>query len=102
MTRRASRCKHRNILAVDPCPARGDNLIVQALSAKQLALARKCAGRLFLGRNRTGGFALATSTRGLDTPVTSGAPVASRIQERLERSEERRVGKECRSRWSPY
>ena len=22
--------------------------------------------------------------------------------ERLERSEERRVGKECRSRWSPY
>src|SRR6267378_4062436 len=88
MTRRASRCKHRSILAVDPCPARGDNLIVQALSAKQLALARKCVGRLFFGRNRTGGFALATSTRGLDTPVTSGAPVASRIQERLERLEQ--------------
>src|SRR5260370_5400703 len=84
MTRRASRCKHRSILAVDPCPARGDNLIVQALSAKQLALARECAGRLFLGRNRTGGFALATSTRGLDTPVPSGAPVAPRVQERLD------------------
>ena len=24
------------------------------------------------------------------------------VDERLERSEERRVGKECRSRWSPY
>ena len=23
-------------------------------------------------------------------------------QERMDRSEERRVGKECRSRWSPY
>ena len=25
-----------------------------------------------------------------------------RMMERLDRSEERRVGKECRSRWSPY
>ena len=25
-----------------------------------------------------------------------------RIDDRAERSEERRVGKECRSRWSPY
>ena len=24
------------------------------------------------------------------------------LQKKLERSEERRVGKECRSRWSPY
>ena len=24
------------------------------------------------------------------------------LKENLERSEERRVGKECRSRWSPY
>src|SRR3989449_2218901 len=28
--------------------------------------------------------------------------VASTIQNRPSRSEERRVGKECRSRWSPY
>ena len=27
---------------------------------------------------------------------------ADRTKERLTRSEERRVGKECRSRWSPY
>ena len=27
---------------------------------------------------------------------------AEEFAERLQRSEERRVGKECRSRWSPY
>ena len=30
------------------------------------------------------------------------ASAAYRAGERLYRSEERRVGKECRSRWSPY
>ena len=29
-------------------------------------------------------------------------PTMKRIQPRAQRSEERRVGKECRSRWSPY
>src|SRR2546425_10287918 len=29
-------------------------------------------------------------------------PAGLRTQQRLSRSEERRVGKECRSRWSPY
>src|SRR6266567_2926087 len=29
-------------------------------------------------------------------------PVAAAIQAVADRSEERRVGKECRSRWSPY
>ena len=28
--------------------------------------------------------------------------IAARRKEKGERSEERRVGKECRSRWSPY
>ena len=28
--------------------------------------------------------------------------IAGQIQEEVWRSEERRVGKECRSRWSPY
>src|SRR5437879_10354843 len=28
--------------------------------------------------------------------------VFTRLEEVIERSEERRVGKECRSRWSPY
>src|SRR5258705_13601080 len=37
--------------------------------------------------------------------VTAGAPAVletTEVQTNLQRSEERRVGKECRSRWSPY
>ena len=29
-------------------------------------------------------------------------PVCYCVEKKAERSEERRVGKECRSRWSPY
>src|SRR5260221_12943635 len=32
----------------------------------------------------------------------SGKTTVARMLARLHRSEERRVGKECRSRWSPY
>ena len=35
-------------------------------------------------------------------PVKDIARVLSRYAEGIMRSEERRVGKECRSRWSPY
>ena len=36
-------------------------------------------------------------------PLESRAnPLASPLEDRANRSEERRVGKECRSRWSPY
>src|SRR2546430_7008861 len=43
----------------------------------------------------------------LNIPVNSIGPILSRARKRLRRgvinrSEERRVGKECRSRWSPY
>ena len=31
-----------------------------------------------------------------------GVLVLASLENRLTRSEERRVGKECRSRWSPY
>ena len=34
--------------------------------------------------------------------VGSGFPQAARVPPARARSEERRVGKECRSRWSPY
>jgi len=35
--------------------------------------------------------------------LTQGMPVLrEKLQARIGRSEERRVGKECRSRWSPY
>ena len=43
-------------------------------------------------------FALANKTGGLSGPAIK--PIAVRMV--YQRSEERRVGKECRSRWSPY
>ena len=36
------------------------------------------------------------------THVYSGYPAVKEAKMRIARSEERRVGKECRSRWSPY
>src|SRR5258708_24591931 len=39
---------------------------------------------------------------GLNDAAQSGAFMVPREHQREERSEERRVGKECRSRWSPY
>ena len=43
----------------------------------------------------------------LNLPLVDGIEVARRIRKKSDtpiddRSEERRVGKECRSRWSPY
>src|SRR5229473_1174897 len=42
------------------------------------------------------------STNGWRTPTTSSAPSTPSWTPPTARSEERRVGKECRSRWSPY
>ena len=42
------------------------------------------------------GIATAFAKEGANLVLTSI------VQEELNRSEERRVGKECRSRWSPY
>mgnify|MGYP000169101848 CR=1 FL=1 len=40
--------------------------------------------------------------RGLVAQVTDEEALAERLAQGPIRSEERRVGKECRSRWSPY
>ena len=42
-----------------------------------------------------------TSYGGAEIIVTPEHPLLT-LNKKLERSEERRVGKECRSRWSPY
>ena len=46
------------------------------------------------------GSLAAYSARGAQLPVPGGYDLASELTR--DRSEERRVGKECRSRWSPY
>src|SRR3989449_11621476 len=37
-----------------------------------------------------------------DVAATDQQPPPAEVRRKLHRSEERRVGKECRSRWSPY
>src|SRR2546430_13177128 len=54
-----------------------------------------CALPIYSGRRR------APPTTG-NTGCSSARPPARRWGGRCARSEERRVGKECRSRWSPY
>ena len=43
-----------------------------------------------------------TESKVIDTRPTDEGERIRRRRECLQRSEERRVGKECRSRWSPY
>src|SRR5687768_14833988 len=45
---------------------------------------------------------IALPSGGGATPIVSGNRVFLNVSEGDMRSEERRVGKECRSRWSPY
>ena len=40
--------------------------------------------------------------KGKTVEVVLNAPLKDPIKYKIMRSEERRVGKECRSRWSPY
>src|SRR2546430_16387658 len=92
------------LAAVDLAAARQVSIATQRLSA--LDLSGAWALRQLLSRARAAGVAV--SFRGpppdqlrlleeiLADTSPAGAPAASG------RSEERRVGKECRSRWSPY
>src|SRR3712207_8239548 len=52
-------------------------------------------GGVFQPRRRRG-------VRGRDRPDPRGVPAVAGLRGRRPRSEERRVGKECRSRWPPY
>src|SRR5260221_12985966 len=47
-------------------------------------------------------FIVQRYTTGSSTMKTLALPITRRKKMRKTRSEERRVGKECRSRWSPY
>src|SRR5260370_34885917 len=52
--------------------------------------------------NRMDTMATAVAQRELDQMLSQPLTVNSFVDQYTQRSEERRVGKECRSRWSPY
>ena len=56
------------------------------------------------GTGVAGGVDAAVEKDGRDLPVVRSTVLTGTIREQAfhRRSEERRVGKECRSRWSPY
>ena len=59
------------------------------------------------GLNREEAYSYFSNVKGLATYVYSQLPgdlgvLDGALRESATRSEERRVGKECRSRWSPY
>src|SRR2546426_12828914 len=55
-----------------------------------------------VGESRAGLAADVTVERGQCCEIMTGAPLPAGSNAVVMRSEERRVGKECRSRWSPY
>src|SRR3712207_9269062 len=72
--------------------------LVHEVTSPQAFDGLRLAGRGVRRPDRT----LATADHNVPT---DGTPSAARIRDelsRVQRSEERRVGKECRSRWSPY
>src|SRR2546430_9091192 len=67
--------------------------------AEQHAVLR---AQLFDDFRRRDGAAVARPANRAGVRWMPGEGVAERLEPRFHRSEERRVGKECRSRWSPY
>ena len=57
---------------------------------------------IFASRGKSEGTDYLTGGRSLNLLLIFGTIGATMIGTGLTRSEERRVGKECRSRWSPY
>ena len=57
---------------------------------------------LWDGRISRGPSTLTWSNTDTDAVITSVGEASAIAEDSMGRSEERRVGKECRSRWSPY
>src|SRR3712207_8927223 len=60
-----------------------------------------CALPIYRPTSQPGGRRRNDSTAAIGRP-TDPVPASIRGRSLIQRSEERRVGKECRSRWSPY
>ena len=50
----------------------------------------------------TRGIIMDKEGRDIVNSISASARLEGKFAQAMERSEERRVGKECRSRWSPY
>ena len=59
-------------------------------------------GRMFLLACLAGAFVALAGVASTAAAATVGDPSLAKLVSGCVRSEERRVGKECRSRWSPY
>src|ERR1041385_262681 len=67
--------------------------------AKRARVRNREIGFIFQSFNLIGDL---TVWENVELPLTYRGLTAAERRERVDRSEERRVGKECRSRWSPY
>ena len=87
---------------------RGEQIIDVGWATRNID--HRLAGKSLLHANATGCYASALLSRvrrlqGMDETLSNSVPGSQEGQEPgpvTTRSEERRVGKECRSRWSPY
>ena len=74
-----------------------------AEAARRLNLTAAAVAKRIHALENEIGAALVTRSGRTIRPTEAGAAIVQRARRFLaERSEERRVGKECRSRWSPY
>src|SRR3712207_1461728 len=80
----------------------GDGAHVEELISRQLAVEDVAPDEPQLLLHVVGPEHLTVQDRPLQVRRELGVAVDHAVRVSLERSEERRVGKECRSRWSPY
>src|SRR5436853_7017710 len=82
------------LLGLECEPYSGNWRLVEALSGFSLERKIRTSGWNF--------FFMATEVKAIIFGALGANKIQNALKRILQRSEERRVGKECRSRWSPY
>ena len=98
MAQKCSICTHPRRAEIDQAIARGD---AHRAIARQFGVSRHALDR----HKKNGHIAQQIAKAAEAKEIAQAENLLSKIttlQETADRSEERRVGKECRSRWSPY